>query len=497
MRAGQASVGAAAVAASAHHAASKSQMLDHLGARIELGARVSNSVRTAVRESERRMDESRLRVTDKSDRATVEQVLDPRTRLILLKMLNRGVLSEINGCVSTGKEANVYYAPGPNGAEFAVKVFKTSILVFKDRERYVSGDFRFRRGYSKHNPRKMVAAWAEKEARNLHRLALAGIRVPKLETLRTHVLVMEFLGKDGWPAPRLKDAQVSSKRFAELYVQMVKVMRRMFQRAKLVHGDLSEYNILYHRKQAIVIDVSQSVEHDHPRALEFLRMDCRNITHFFYKTGNVQVMSMQQLFYFVTDTDLTDETEDAYLQEILEKAKSEPVDLDAVDEQVFLNAFIPRSLGEVIDHERDIERRGHGDTKDLFYPTIGGLTDEFAEQHLPDAGAMALETPAHAPAADAAAATVAASTADGAESDGDDGAAAAAASDSDDSGSGSDSGGEGEEGDGKRDIGMELASMDRKARKELVKQMKRDKRMVKVPKKVKRRHKTLATRGHH
>ena len=50
-------------------------------------------------------------------------------------MLNRGVFSEINGCVSTGKEANVYHASTASGAELALKIYKTSILVFKDRDR--------------------------------------------------------------------------------------------------------------------------------------------------------------------------------------------------------------------------------------------------------------------------------------------------------------------------------------------------------------------------
>jgi RIO kinase 1 len=45
-----------------------------------------------------------MRVREKKDRATSEQVLDPRTRLILYKMLNREVIMEINGCISTGKE---------------------------------------------------------------------------------------------------------------------------------------------------------------------------------------------------------------------------------------------------------------------------------------------------------------------------------------------------------------------------------------------------------
>ncbi|PKY30121.1 RIO1-domain-containing protein [Rhizophagus irregularis] len=82
--------------------------------------------------------------SDKSDRATVEQVLDPRTKIILFKMINCNVIYEINGCVSTGKE------------KMEIIVYKTSILVFKDRDRYVTGEFRFRHGYSKHNPRKMV-----------------------------------------------------------------------------------------------------------------------------------------------------------------------------------------------------------------------------------------------------------------------------------------------------------------------------------------------------
>jgi len=66
------------------------------------------------------------------------------------------VIDQINGCISTGKEANVYHSEAKGNKEFAIKIYKTSILVFKDRERYVEGEFRFRRGYCKSNPRKMV-----------------------------------------------------------------------------------------------------------------------------------------------------------------------------------------------------------------------------------------------------------------------------------------------------------------------------------------------------
>lgn len=87
--------------------------------------------------------DDKLRLRDKQDRATAEQVMDPRTRMILFKLMNRGFISQINGCISTGKEANVYHATGKENSHFALKIYKTSILVFKDRDKYVTGEFRY------------------------------------------------------------------------------------------------------------------------------------------------------------------------------------------------------------------------------------------------------------------------------------------------------------------------------------------------------------------
>jgi RIO kinase 1 len=86
-----------------------------------------------------------------------------------------------------------------SGEHRAIKIYKTSILVFKDRDRYVSGEYRFRHGYCKSNPRKMVKVWAEKEMRNLKRLHASGIPCPEPLMLRMHVLLMTFLGDaNGW-----------------------------------------------------------------------------------------------------------------------------------------------------------------------------------------------------------------------------------------------------------------------------------------------------------
>lgn len=269
-----------------------------LGKKVNLSSRIENDITRSEKKGDKRNA-----TQDRSDRATSEQVLDPRTRLILFKLLNSGYLSEIDGCLSTGKEANVYYARGKEGQEYAVKIFKTSILVFKDRDIYVSGEYRFRNGYCKSNPRKMVKTWAEKEMRNLKRLTSAGIPCPEPHLLKSHVLVMDFLGKDGWCAERLKEVDLTIEQIVECYVTICIDVRRMYHECSLVHGDLSEYNLLWHEGRAKIIDVSQSVEHAHPYASDFLRKDISNVTDFFRKKG-MNVLSNYALFQFVTAKDL-------------------------------------------------------------------------------------------------------------------------------------------------------------------------------------------------
>ncbi|KAF4525924.1 hypothetical protein B566_EDAN014687 [Ephemera danica] len=289
-----------------------------------------------------------LRTKDKKDRATAEQVMDPRTRMVLFKLLSRGTVTEVNGCISTGKEANVYHALGRGGSHLAIKVYKTSILVFKDRDKYVSGEFRFRHGYCRSNPRKMVRTWAEKEMRNLVRLDSGGVRAPRPHLLRSHVLLMEFLGTDGWPAPKLKDVEVAGSKACELYRESVEMIWRLYHECRLVHADLSEFNMLYHDGHVYVIDVSQSVEHDHPHALEFLRKDCTNITDYFRRRG-VATMSVRTLFEFVVDPSVTKENVQECLDALAKQAEESPVQ-DEVSEEVFKNSFIPRTLSEVSCH---------------------------------------------------------------------------------------------------------------------------------------------------
>ncbi|KIK27560.1 hypothetical protein PISMIDRAFT_92999 [Pisolithus microcarpus 441] len=335
---------------------------------------------------------------DKSDRATSELVLDPRTRLILFKMIGRGLIQEVNGCVSTGKEANVYHALTSDNNHLALKIYKTSILVFKDRDRYVTGEHRFRHGYSR-NPRKMVRLWAEKEMRNLKRLVAAGIYCPDPVEVKENVLVMKFLGdKEGWASPRLKDAEIPSTDYQELYQELVLNMRRMYHQCKLVHADLSEYNIIYHDSHLYIIDVSQSVEHDHPAAYDFLRKDIKNVEEYFGRSG-VTGLGIRRCFDFITREVLSEGGEQGSpdgRQELMQwifEAQQTPNanvrdgdngDDDAThkdhEENVFLRSYIPRTLNEIYDPERDIDALKQGKGKRLIYTDTIGLVDPTTSQ---------------------------------------------------------------------------------------------------------------------
>ena len=387
---------------------------------------------------------------DKADRATLQQVLDPRTLLILSKMIRRELISEVNGCISTGKEANVYYAvrpplePGQPPRSVAIKIYKTSILVFKDRDRYVSGEFRFRHGYARHNPRKMVRLWAEKEMRNLKRLVNAGLRAPAPVELRDHVLVMEFLGDDdGWSSPRLKDAEalIAPEDWTRLYRELVATMRLMYHRCRLVHADLSEYNILLHDNHLWLIDVSQSVEHDHLHAFDFLREDIAHIDAYFSKHG-VETLGMRQTFHFIvkestrsrgggvagleklTQSNENDEqiqstvlapsttqrpaswhdneTEESLIEELAHITKESALTAAAAvpsktgpslvsslvdqmddaqkeeaEDSVFRQSYLPRNLDEIADPERDADIVRSGQVHSLIYSGVTGLDDVY------------------------------------------------------------------------------------------------------------------------
>lgn len=285
---------------------------DGLGMDLKLSNHVFNSLKQHVYSEQRRS----ARLHEKKEHSTAEQAVDPRTRLLMYKMVNSGVLENINGCISSGKESVVFHADGgsleeePVPAEVVLKVFKTTLNEFRNRDRYIKDDYRFKERFSKLNPRKIIRLWAEKEMHNLSRLRRAGIPCPEVVLLRKHILVLSFIGAEHVPAPKLKDAVLSEDDMNMAYHQVLQMMKTMYSECNLVHADLSEYNMLWHQDKVWLIDVSQSVEPTHPHGLEFLFRDCRNVATFFRRRGVTEALSQFHLFNAVTGLDLTVDPDD-------------------------------------------------------------------------------------------------------------------------------------------------------------------------------------------
>ena len=90
----------------------------------------------------------------------------------------------------------------------------------------------------------------------------------------------------------------------------------MYQKCKLVHADLSEFNMLWHVDKLYFIDVSQAVEPTHPASIEFLLRDCRHVCEFFSHSGLPNVMSTYQLFTYITGVEVTSDCDEEFLRQV-------------------------------------------------------------------------------------------------------------------------------------------------------------------------------------
>jgi RIO kinase 1 len=233
---------------------------------------------------ERDVDKLRIREKEADDFKVREEVFDERTLKALYRLASGGLIQALGGVISTGKEANVFHALGPDKRELAIKIYRIKTSDFKAMQDYILGDYRFAR--VKKTKKDVVFAWTKKEFRNLTRAFNARVRVPEPIKHRENILVMEFIGKEGVAFPLLKQAIDSVENVEHFYQTTIEFMKRLYSGARLVHADLSEYNILVDEQSSpVFIDMGQSVLTEHPRAQEFLRRDVSNVIKFFNEHG--------------------------------------------------------------------------------------------------------------------------------------------------------------------------------------------------------------------
>ena len=236
----------------------------------------------------RRIDTSRDRLRSKekdSERLKVEEnVFDVPTLKLLYTISNKGIIRALGGSISTGKEANVFYAEGPE-KELAVKIYRIASSTFRAMDVYIMKDPRFTN--IRNNKRDLIFAWTRKEFQNLKRAKSAGVRVPEPIFAEKNILVMEFMGQKEIPYSSLKNTPLENDEQKRVFDTIVEYIRLLYKEANLVHADLSEYNILIDPKNLapIFIDMGQSVTLGHPNAREFLYRDIQNILRFFRRYG--------------------------------------------------------------------------------------------------------------------------------------------------------------------------------------------------------------------
>ncbi|MDI6718663.1 MAG: serine protein kinase RIO [Methanomicrobiales archaeon] len=225
---------------------------------------------------DRELQEKGVRLKDRDQLKVRQDVFDEVTLLALYRFVHKRLISAIGGAISTGKEANVFYGE-MDGRPLAIKIYLVQTANFRRMTEYLDGDPRFAR--IRRTRKDIIFAWTRKEYSNLARAREAGVRVPEPIAFDRNILLMEFLGEDELAYPPIRLAEVNDP--PAVYEEVVDSMRRLFQEARLVHADLSEFNILYDGRVPYIIDLSQAVTLDHPRAIPFLVRDIHNVNRFF------------------------------------------------------------------------------------------------------------------------------------------------------------------------------------------------------------------------
>lgn len=224
------------------------------------------------------MEVKRLKSVE--DRRVGSEVFDRITLKTLYKLANQGYIHLLNGAISTGKEANVFKGVDDQGKIVAVKIYRVTTSDFKKMQYYIQGDPRF--NVRSNSKRQLINNWVLKEFKNLNRAYEAGVRVPQPIIAKNNILIMEFIGdNEGTPARLMRQSQISNPQY--VVDKIIDYIKKLYNDAELVHGDLSGFNILMEDDEPVIIDLSQGMVVDHPLSGELLNRDIENLIKDFKK----------------------------------------------------------------------------------------------------------------------------------------------------------------------------------------------------------------------
>jgi RIO kinase 1 len=204
-------------------------------------------------------------------------------------LLEDGLIDEVVAQLKSGKEATVYLVRC-GGVLRCAKVYKDAHhRSFKQASTYREGrkvrntrDARAMEKGSRFGKQELEEAWQNAEVSALYRLAAAGVRVPQPHGCFDGVMLMDMVSDGhGRPAPRLSEVAFTPEEAIACHHQLVHEVVRMLC-AGLVHGDLSEYNILIDPKGPVIIDLPQAVDAaGNNHAFTMLARDVQNLADYF------------------------------------------------------------------------------------------------------------------------------------------------------------------------------------------------------------------------
>jgi RIO kinase 1 len=243
------------------------------------------SIESKADSLERRSEEENLMLEKESDELEVlEEVFDRFTREGIDKIIRRNVIDKIHGVIKAGKEARIYWGEAPSGDELAIKIYYTTTADFKrGMIKYIEGDPRFKK--IQRGTRSLIYMWTQKEFKNLQLCDKANVNTPKPIAFNKNILVMTFIGSDGVPAPLLREVSLDDP--GKFYLDLLSELRLLYTGARLVHGDLSEYNIMVWNEVPVIFDLSQALLVTHPISDELLQRDISNVNTYFKRLGVV------------------------------------------------------------------------------------------------------------------------------------------------------------------------------------------------------------------
>ena len=201
-------------------------------------------------------------------------------------LIEEGVIDKVLRSLKSGKEASVYLVSS-GGQVRCAKVYKEAnkrgfhkLAEYQEgRKARGSRDARAMGKRSRHGRAEQEEAWKNAEVTALYALAAAGVRVPQPQGYFSGVLIMELIrDSDGDPAPRLNDVQATPEQAREWHAFLMRQIVLMLC-AGLIHGDLSEYNVLLDATGPVIIDLPQTVDAaGNNNAFAMLQRDVDNIT---------------------------------------------------------------------------------------------------------------------------------------------------------------------------------------------------------------------------